>query len=89
MSSLEFGNLFGEKVILTGCVIIAYNITMNERMQAIKALEKAGYFLKRHGANHDIYCNIELRCSIPLKRHSFDKNDLRYIQKEIEQGVKK
>ena len=89
MSRLEFGNFLGAKVILTGCVIIAYNITMNERMQAIKALEKAGYFLKRHGANHDIYCNIELRCSIPLKRHSFDKNDLRYIQKEIEQGVKK
>ena len=36
-----------------------------------------------------VYCNIELRCSIPLKRHSFDKNDLRYIQKEIEQGAKK
>ena len=81
MSRLEF-DFWGEKVILTGCVIIAYNITMNERMQAIKALEKAGYFL-------NIYCNIELRCSIPLKRHSFDKNDLRYIQKEIEQGAKK
>ena len=88
MSRLEF-DFWGEKVILTGCGSIAYNNTMNERMQAIKALEKAGYFLKRHGANHDIYCNIELRCSIPLKRHSFDKNDLRYIQKEIEQGAKK
>ena len=79
----------GEKVILTGCVIIAYNITMNERMQAIKELEKAGYVFKRHGGNHDIYCNAELKCSIPLKRHSFNKNDLRYIQKEIEQGAKK
>lgn len=62
---------------------------MNERMQAIKELEKAGYIFKRHGGNHDIYCNAELKCSIPLKRHSFNKNDLRYIQKEIEQGAKK
>lgn len=62
---------------------------MNERAQAVKALEKAGYFLKRHGRNHDIYCNNELKYSIPLERHDFNKNDLRYIQKEIEQGVKK
>ena len=26
-----------------------------QKIKAIKALEKAGYFLKRHGANHDIY----------------------------------
>ena len=62
---------------------------MNERKQAIKELEKAGYFLKRHGGNHDIYCNTKLKCSIPLKRHGFNKNDLRYILKEIEQGETK
>ena len=45
--------------------------------------------LFNNGVIEQVYCNIELRCSIPLKRHSFDKNDLRYIQKEIEQGAKK
>lgn len=74
---------------LTVCVYYAYNYTMNERMQAIKELEKAGYVFKRHGGNHDIYCNAESKCCIPLKRHDFNKNDLRYIQKEIEQGAKK
>ena len=61
---------------------------MNERMHAIKELEKAGYVFKRHGGNHDIDYNAALKCSIPLKRHDFNKNDLRYIQKEIEQGAK-
>ena len=55
--------------------------------KAIKILERAGYILKRHGANHDIYYNPELHRAIPLKRHGFDKNDLRYIEKEIELGV--
>ena len=32
---------------------------MNERMQAIKELEKAGDVFTRHGGNHDIYCNAE------------------------------
>ena len=40
---------------------------------------------KRHGANHDIYFNAEKRRAIPLKRHDFDENDLRYIVKEIRQ----
>ena len=71
------------------CACYVYIHTMNERMRAIKELEKAGYVFKRHGGNHDIYCNAELKCSIPLKRHSFNKNDLQYIQKEIEQGGEK
>ena len=74
---------------MTLCVYYAYDVSMNERKQAIKELEKAGYVFKRHGGNHDIYCNAELKCSIPLKRHSVNKNDLRYSQKEIEQGAKK
>ena len=74
---------------MTLCVYYAYDVGMNERKQAIKELEKAGYVFKRHGGNHDIYCNVELSRSIPLKRHDFNKNDLRYIQKEIEQGAKK
>ena len=59
---------------------------MNAHKRAIKTLEKAGYFLKRHGANHDIYFNKKKRRAIPLKRHDFDERDLRYIEREIEQG---
>ena len=57
--------------------------------KAIKILEKSGYILKRHGSNHDIYFNEKLRRAIPLKRHGFDIDDLRYIEKEIEMGERK
>ena len=59
---------------------------MNAYKRAIKALKDAGYFFKRHGGNHDIYFNAELRRAIPIKRHDFDENDLHYIEKEIELG---
>jgi len=59
---------------------------MNPRKKAINDLAAAGYLLKRNGANHDIYFNAELGCIIPLKRHDFNENDLRYIQKEINQN---
>ena len=62
---------------------------MNAYKRAIKTLKNAGYFLKRHGGNHDIYFNTELHRAIPLKRHDFDENDLRYIEKEIELGEQK
>ena len=59
---LEFG-ILGEKNNLDGMCINVYNITMNERMQAIKALEKAGYFLKRHRTG----CNkANGRCNVGL-----------------------
>ncbi len=61
---------------------------MNPRTKAVHELDSAGYILKRHGANHDIFFNPELRCSIPLKRHDFDEDDLRYILKEIKQNTK-
>ena len=56
---------------------------MRPRAQAQKELEENGYLFKRHGGNHDIYFNKELQCSIPLKRHDFDEDDLRYIYDEI------
>ena len=56
---------------------------MNQRNIAIKELNAGGYFLKRPGANHDIYYNPETRQAIPLKRGHFDEDDLRYIRKEI------
>jgi hypothetical protein len=62
---------------------------VNARKRAEIALEEAGYVLKRHGANHDIYFNARKEVMIPLKRHDFDESDLRYIKSEIKRGDKK
>jgi len=59
---------------------------MHPRKQAIKDLEELGYVFKRHGANHDLYVHPETKYSIPVKRHDFNENDLRYIRKEAKQG---
>lgn len=56
---------------------------MNPRRETIKALEAAGYTLKRNGANHDIYYNPNAENkTIPVKRHDFDESDGRYILKQ-------
>mgnify|MGYP002627101196 CR=1 FL=1 len=60
---------------------------MNERRQAIKALEENGYHFEAHGKNHDQYYNKETRYKISLKRHDFDQDDLRLIKKEIKKGT--
>lgn len=54
---------------------------------AVRELKNAGYYLKRQGGKHDIYFCPENRCVIPLKRHDFDENDLRYIKKEIKHNA--
>ena len=59
---------------------------MNERRQAIKELEANGYKFEKHGRKHDQYYNKETRYKIPLKRHEFDQDDLRYIRSEIKKG---
>ncbi len=59
---------------------------MTPRDIAIEELNEAGYRLARHGTNHDIYFNPELKCSIPVKRHKFSENTLRYIRKEMKQN---
>lgn len=59
---------------------------MKPHEQAIAALTAENYVFKRHGANHDIFFNSELGCMISLKRHDFDEDDLRYIEKEIKQN---
>ncbi len=59
---------------------------MNPRKQAIKELERAGYKFKRHGGNHDIYKNEVTHKAIPIKRHDFNENDLKYILREINQS---
>lgn len=58
---------------------------MNIRDKAVKALNENGFFHKRKGSNHDIYYNEKTKRIIPLKRHDFDEDDLRYILKEIKQ----
>lgn len=55
---------------------------MNPLKITIKALEANGFVLKRHGANHDVYFNAETKQTIPVKRHDFNENDMRYIFKE-------
>lgn len=61
---------------------------MKPRAKAVNELNENGYFLKRNGANHDIFYNADTKSIIPLKRHDFDESDLRYIQKEIKQQKK-
>lgn len=56
---------------------------MTPRDKAISELLASGYRFERHGTNHDIYYNPSLRCSIPIKRHQFSEDALRYIRKEI------
>lgn len=58
---------------------------MHPRKQAILDLKASGYILHREGANHEIYKNTSTGEIIPLKRHDFNENDLRYIRKEIKQ----
>lgn len=55
---------------------------MSPRRMTIKELEAHGFILKRRGANHDIYYNPETGVTIPVKRHDFDEDDMRYILKE-------
>lgn len=55
---------------------------MNPRKKTIKILEEHGFIFKRNGANHDIYYNVNSHQMIPVKRHDFDENDMRYILKE-------
>lgn len=59
---------------------------MHPRKTTIKTLENNGFALKRHGANHDLYYNPETKKTIPVKRHDFNENDMKYIFKEA--GIK-
>ena len=58
---------------------------MTPLAKAIKFLRSEGFVFDRHGANHDLYYNVEINDSITLKRHSFNENDLKYIVKEVRQ----
>lgn len=55
---------------------------MNPRKETIRLLGNYGFILSRHGSNHDIFFNPETKITIPVKRHDFDEDDMRYILKE-------
>jgi predicted RNA binding protein YcfA (HicA-like mRNA interferase family) len=57
-------------------------VDMNPRKITISAMEQNGFEFKRHGANHDLYFNPITKQTIPVKRHDFNENDMRYIFKE-------
>ena len=40
-----------------------------KRADLIRILEANGYYLKRNGANHDIYWHPDLKLTIPIQRH--------------------
>lgn len=58
-------------------------MSMTPHDKAVRELNDAGYFFDRHGKKHDLYWNERLNRKIPLKRHDFSENDLKYIEKEI------
>lgn len=55
---------------------------MNERLQTLALLKENGFVFKRAGGNHDIWFNPDTGQTIPVKRHGFDQNTMRYILKE-------
>lgn len=61
---------------------------MDARKRTIKELEQVGFVFKRHGAGHDIYFHPATGTTIPVKRHDFDEDDMRYILKEARRAQK-
>lgn len=64
---------------------IVYNIKGEKNAptkEKNKELEKNGFIFKRHGASHDLYFKPNTKQTIPVKRHDFNENDMRYILKE-------
>lgn len=59
---------------------------MSPRKTAVEALLENGFRLRRQGANHEIYQNAS-GAMIPLKRHDFNDNDLKYILSEIRKAI--
>ena len=59
-----------------------------KRNEFIRELVKQGCYLKRHGANHDIYANPQNGRKSPIPRHSEIKESLcRLIRKQL--GIEK
>lgn len=60
---------------------------MNPRKETIIRLKESGFLLARHGSSHDIYFNPTTKVTIPVKRHDFDEDDMRYILKEAKRNL--
>jgi len=55
-----------------------------KRKEFIRELVKAGCYLKRRGANHDIYMNPRTGKKAPVPRHTEIKNSLcELIRKQL------
>ncbi|GAB4219058.1 MAG: hypothetical protein Kow00102_01160 [Spirochaetota bacterium] len=55
-----------------------------KRKEFIQELIKEGCFLKRHGANHDIYVNPSNGKKAPVPRHAEIKDSLcKLIRKQL------
>jgi len=55
-----------------------------KRKEFIRELVKAGCYIKRHGANHDIYMNPRTGRKAPIPRHAEIKESLcELIRKQL------
>ena len=60
---------------------------MNPKGEAIEALNENGYKFLRHGHDHDLYWNEDLKSRIPVSRGTkFDKKDRDRILQEIKRA---
>lgn len=55
---------------------------MTPLQKTIRILKENGYVKHREGKKHTIFRNPETKRSIPVKRHDFDEDDMRYILNE-------
>jgi len=62
---------------------------MNPRKETINILQDNGFLFARHSSNHDIFFNPETKLTVPVKRHDFDEDDMRYILREAKIDKKK
>ena len=60
---------------------------MTPLRETIALLKANGFVKKREGKSHMIFFNPKTRVTVPVKRHDFDEDDMRYVLKEA--GIKK
>lgn len=61
---------------------------MHPRKQAELESKQAGFVVKRN-SGHEIYYSESLCAIIPLKRHDFNDNDLKYILRQIKKALER
>lgn len=60
---------------------------MTPLQETLELLKQNGYIKAREGKKHTIYYHPEKGITVPVKRHDFDEDDMRYILKEA--GIKR